>query len=84
MQDTHKDKLFDKTHAELVKYQQGSINKMIDDLAMDVILTSYHVKETLNTYHDRDASAKNYKKLLKQVEGIAYELEDMLYFQLKS
>ena len=46
--DEYKNQLFDKMHAELVKYQQGSVNKMVDDMAMDVILLSDNTKHTIN------------------------------------
>ena len=50
--DKYKDQLFDKMHAELVKYQQGSVDKMVDDMAMDVILLSDTTKQIINKYKD--------------------------------
>lgn len=79
--DEYKDQLFDKMHAELVKYQQGSVNKMVDDMAMDVILLSDNTKQTINKYRDREPSEENYTKLLNQFQGIADELEDILFRQ---
>ena len=79
--DKHKDQLFDKMHAELVKYQQGSVNKMVDDMAMDVILLSDNTKQIIDAYKDRDPSEENYIKLLNQFQGISDELEDILFRQ---
>lgn len=79
--DEYKNQLFNKMHAELVKYQQGSVNKMVDDMAMDVILLSDNTKQTINKYRDREPSGENYTKLLNQFQGIADELEDILFRQ---
>lgn len=79
--DKHKDQLFDKMHAELVKYQQGSIDKMIDDMAMDVILLSDNTKQVIDAYKDSEPTKENYIKLLNQFQGISDELEDILFRQ---
>lgn len=79
--DKHKDQLFDKMHAELVKYQQGSVDKMVDDMAMDVILLSDNTKQIINKYKDSEPSEENYTKLLNQFQGISDELEDILFRQ---
>lgn len=79
--DNYKDQLFDKMHAELVKYQQGSVNKMVDDMAMDVILLSDTTKQIINKYKDGEPSEENYIKLLNQFQGISDELEDILFRQ---
>lgn len=79
--DKHKDQLFDKMHAELVKYQQGSVDKMVDDMAMDVILLSDTTKQIINKYKDSEPSEENYIRLLNQFQGISDELEDILFRQ---
>lgn len=79
--DEYKDQLFDNMHAELIKYQQGSIDKMVDDMAMDVILLSDNVKQAIENYKDRKPSEENYEKLLKMLQGTSYELEDILFRQ---
>lgn len=79
--DEYKDQLFDKMHAELVKYQQGSIDKMIDDMAMDVILLSDNTKQVIDAYKDSEPTKENYIKLLNQFQGISDELEDILFRQ---
>lgn len=79
--DKHKDQLFDKMHAELVKYQQGSIDKMVDDMAMDVILLSDNTKQVIDAYKDSEPTKENYIKLLNQFQGISDELEDILFRQ---
>lgn len=79
--DEYKDQLFDKMHAELVKYQQGSIDKMVDDMAMDVILLSDNTKQIINVYKDSEPTEDNYMKLLNQIQGISDELEDILFRQ---
>ena len=79
--DKHKDQLFDKMHAELVKYQQGSIDKMVDDMDMDVILLSDNTKQVIDAYKDSEPTKENYIKLLNQFQGISDELEDILFRQ---
>ena len=79
--DEYKDQLFDKMHAELVKYQQGSIDKMVDDMAMDVILLSDNTKQIIDVYKDSEPSEENYIKLLNQFQGVSDELEDILFRQ---
>lgn len=79
--DEYKNQLFNKMHAELVKYQQGSVNKMVDDMAMDVILLSDNTKQTINKYKDSEPSEENYTKLLNQFQGVSDELEDILFRQ---
>ena len=79
--DEHKDRLFDKMHAELVKYQQGSVDKMVDDMAMDVILLSDNTKQIIDKYKDSEPSEENYIRLLNQFQGISDELEDILFRQ---
>lgn len=79
--DKYKDQLFDKMHAELVKYQQGSVDKMVDDMAMDVILLSDTTKQIINKYKDSEPSEENYIRLLNQFQGISDELEDILFRQ---
>ena len=79
--DKYKDQLFDKMHAELVKYQQGSVDKMVDDMAMDVILLSDNTKQIIDKYKDSEPSEENYTKLLNQFQGISDELEDILFRQ---
>lgn len=79
--DKHKDQLFDKMHAELVKYQQGSVDKMVDDMAMDVILLSDTTKQIIDKYKDSEPSEENYIRLLNQFQGISDELEDILFRQ---
>ena len=41
--DAHKNQLFDNMHRQLVKYENGAIEKVVDNMAMDVILLSDNV-----------------------------------------
>ena len=77
--DAHKNQLFDNMHRQLVKYENGAIEKVVDNMAMDVILLSDNVKKILTRFTGIEASQDNYVRLLKQVRGISEELEDILY-----
>ena len=77
--DAHKNQLFDNMHRQLVKYENGAIEKAVDNMAMDVILLSDNVKKILNRFTELEVSQDNYVRLLKQVRGISEELEDILY-----
>ncbi|MCD8049732.1 MAG: nucleotide exchange factor GrpE [Clostridia bacterium] len=80
-EDTHKNELFDNMHRELVRYQNGAVEKIVDTVALDIIQLVDTTKGHIRVYEKKEATEENYKKLLKIVKGIAEDLEDILYRQ---
>ena len=80
-EDTHKNGLFDNMHRELVRYQNGALDKIVDTIALDIIQLVDTTKGHVRVYNKREPTEENYKKLLRIVKGIAEDLEDILYRQ---
>ena len=80
-EDTHKNGLFDNMHRELVRYQNGVLDKIVDTIALDIIQLVDTTKGHVRVYEKKDPTEENYKKLLRIVKGIAEDLEDILYRQ---
>lgn len=80
-EDTHKNCLFDNMHRELVRYQNGALDKIVDTIALDIIQLVDTTKGHVRVYDKKEPTEKNYKKLLRIVKGIAEDLEDILYRQ---
>lgn len=80
-EDTHKNGLFDNMHRELVRYQNGALDKIVDTIALDIIQLVDTTKGHVRVYEKKEPTEKNYKKLIRIVKGIAEDLEDILYRQ---
>ena len=80
-EDTHKNCLFDNMHRELVRYQNGALDKIVDTIALDIIQLVDTTKGHVRVYDKKEPTEENYKKLLRIVKGIAEDLEDILYRQ---
>lgn len=80
-EDTHKNGLFDNMHRELVRYQNGALDKIVDTIALDIIQLVDTTKGHVRVYEKKEPTEENYKKLLRVVKGIAEDLEDILYRQ---
>ena len=80
-EDTHKNGLFDNMHHELVRYQNGALDKIVDTIALDIIQLVDTTKGHVRVYEKKEPTEENYKKLIRIVKGIAEDLEDILYRQ---
>ena len=80
-EDTHKNGLFDNMHRELVRHQNGALDKIVDTIALDIIQLVDTTKGHVRVYEKKEPTEDNYKKLLRIVKGIAEDLEDILYRQ---
>lgn len=80
-EDTHKNGLFDNMHRELVRYQNGALDKIVDAIALDIIQLVDTTKGHVRVYEKKEPTEENYKKLLRIIEGIAEDMEDILYRQ---
>ena len=68
-------------HRELVLYQNGALDKVVDTVALDIIQLVDTTKGHARVYEDKEPTEENYGKLLRIVKGIAEDLEDILYRQ---
>lgn len=68
-------------HRELVRYQNGALDKIVDTIALDIIQLVDTTKGHVRVYDKKEPTEENYKKLLRIVKGIAEDLEDILYRQ---
>ncbi len=80
-EDTYKNGLFDNMHRELIRYQNGALEKIVDTVALDVIQLVDTTKGHIRVYEKKEPTEENYKKLLRIVKGISEDLEDILYRQ---
>jgi len=80
-EDAYKNGLFDNMHRELVLYQNGALDKVVDTVALDIIQLVDTTKGHVRVYEDKEPTEENYGKLLRIVKGIAEDLEDILYRQ---
>ena len=80
-EDTQKNGLFDNMHRELVRYQNGVLDKIVDTMALDIIQLVDSTKSHARVYSKKEPTEENYKKLLKIVKGIAEDMGDILYRQ---
>lgn len=80
-EDVYKNGLFDNMHRELVLYQNGALDKVVDTVALDIIQLVDTTKGHARVYEDKEPTEENYGKLLRIVKGIAEDLEDILYRQ---
>ncbi len=79
--DAHKNGLFDNMHRELVRYQNGALDKIVDTIALDIIQLVDTTKSHVRVYEKKEPTEDNYKRLLRIIKGIAEDLEDILYRQ---
>lgn len=80
-EDAHKNGLFDNMHRELIRYQNGALDKIVDTIALDIIQLVDTTKGHVRVYDKKEPTEDNYKRLLRIVKGIAEDLEDILYRQ---
>lgn len=81
MEDAHKNQMFDNMHRELTSYQNGLLDKIINTMAMDIIQLVDSTKRNISIYEKEEPNEENYKRLLRNVKGIAEDLQDILYRQ---
>ena len=79
--DQHKDQLIDKLHDEVVQYQNGVVNKVVDTMAIDIIQLADNVRKTRAVYVEKEPNAENFTKILRVVKGLYEDLQDILYRQ---
>lgn len=78
--DAHKNTLFDKMHEELVRYQNGVLDRLVESMALDIIQMVDFTKRCLHDYEE-EVTEDSYQGLLDVVKGIIKDLNDVLYRQ---
>ena len=81
VQDKHKNALFDQMHRELVRYQNGVVDKNTETMAMDIIQLIDSTKNHIRIYEEKEGTQENYDRLLRLVKGLVEDLQDVLYRQ---
>jgi len=79
--DAHKEKMIDKLHKELQEYKSDMLKKYLRSIVMDIIQMIDNIRKLTNHYHTQDASGNDPEKLLKLLESIPSDLEDLFYRQ---
>ena len=80
-QDAHKNELFDSMHRELIRYQNGAVDKLINTMALDIIQLVDSTKGHVRVYEQQEPTEENFKRLLRIIKGVAEDLQDILYRQ---
>lgn len=79
--DAYKNKLFDDMHRELVRYQNGVVDRIIEPFALDLIQAIDAIKSDIHFFEEKEPTEENYQKLVKALKNIPQDLEDILYRQ---
>lgn len=79
--DQHKEKIIDDLHRELQEYKNDFIKSLISPVIIDIIHTIDGIAKLVNGHKANDASELDPLKLIKQMEGIAADLEEIIFRQ---
>lgn len=79
--DQHKEKIIDNLHRELQEYKNDWIRNLLRPLIIDIIHTIDDVTKLAANHKSKDISELDPLKLIKQMEGISSDLEDILQRQ---
>lgn len=59
-EDAHKNGLFDNMHRELVRYQNGVLDKIVDTIALDIIQLVDSTKGHVRVYEKKEPTRMDY------------------------
>ncbi|WP_166405116.1 nucleotide exchange factor GrpE [Desulfonema ishimotonii] len=76
--DTHKNRVIDTLHRELQEYKKDVIKKQVKALIMDIIQFVDNSRKLAQHYSVQDASAADPRKLIRLLNGIPSNLEDVM------
>lgn len=79
--DAHKEKIIDVLHKELQEYKTDLIKKYVTGLIMDLIKVIDDARKMASHFKARDLSAEEQPKLLRALEDVAQDLEDVFQVQ---
>lgn len=79
--DSHKEKMIDKLHKELQEYKSDILKKYLRSIVMDIIQMIDNIRKLTHHYGMQVPSESDPEKLLKLLESIPSDLEDLFYRQ---
>jgi len=79
--DDHKNKIIDELHQSLQQHRDGLLKKYLHRLVMDVIKIVDDMRKITNHYNQQQDCDETSVKLLKYIENIASDLEDMFSWE---
>lgn len=79
--DSHKDKIIDLLHEKLEDYRQDLLRKLIRPLIFDIIYTMDNIDKISKVYKSKEIRELDPVKMIKAIDGIREDLEDVLYRQ---
>ena len=79
--DEHKNKIIDDLHQNLQQHREGLLKKYLHRIVMDVIKIVDDMRKLTTHYNQQSHSAETSVKLLKYIENIAADLEDMFSWE---
>ncbi|CAN2041883.1 molecular chaperone GrpE [Candidatus Magnetomoraceae bacterium gMMP-15] len=79
--DAQKDKIIDNLHKELQEYKSDVVKKCLQSMVMDVIKTIDGMKKLAAHYRSKDPEEKDFINMLKILEIIPSDLEDIFAVQ---
>jgi molecular chaperone GrpE (heat shock protein) len=79
--DDHKNKIIDELHQSLQQQREGLLKKYLHRIVMDVIKIVDDMRKLTNHYHQQPDGDETSVKLLKYIENIASDLEDMFSWE---
>ncbi len=79
--DEHKNKIIDDLHQSLQQHREGLLKKYLHRIVMDVIKIVDDMRKLTAHYHQQSHSSETSVKLLKYIENITADLEDMFSWE---
>jgi molecular chaperone GrpE len=76
--DLHKEKIIDDLHRELQEYKNDFIKSLMRPVIIDIIHTIDNITKLIKSHKTNDPSELDPLKLIRQMEGIAGDLEDII------
>ncbi len=75
--DKHKETIIDKLHEELQSYRDGLVDRYMESLIMDFVKVIDDIRKMVRHYQNRDLVEADATKLLRMLEDIPSDLEDI-------
>jgi molecular chaperone GrpE (heat shock protein) len=79
--DDHKNKIIDELHQTLQQHREGLLKKYLHRIVMDVIKVVDDMRKLTNHYNQQPDGDETSIKLIKYIENIASDLEDMFSWE---
>jgi len=79
--DDHKNKIIDELHQTLQQHREGLLKKYLHRIVMDVIKIVDDMRKITTHYNQQPEGDETSVKLLKYIENIASDLEDMFSWE---